>query len=96
MPEEVASKGSSGVLYFLVGLGLGSLVSILFAPTSGSEAREYLSERVSELQERAATSFEESKETVAQKKQQITAAIDAGRKVYEQEVAKAKAAGTET
>ena len=33
--------------------------------------------------------------TVTQKKEQIAAAVDAGRDVYKQEIAKAKAAGTE-
>ena len=42
MSEELASKKSgSTIFYFLMGLGLGSLISILFAPKSGDETREY-------------------------------------------------------
>ena len=42
MSEELAAKKSgSRVFYFLVGLSLGSLISILFAPKSGDETREY-------------------------------------------------------
>jgi gas vesicle protein len=108
MSEELAAKKSgSRVFYFLVGLSLGSLISILFAPKSGDETREYLSDKLKEgsdythkktheLRERAAVVVEQGKNMVTQKKEQIAAAVDAGRDVYKQEIAKAKAAGTET
>lgn len=108
MSEELAAKKSnSKVVYFLLGLGLGSLVSVLFAPKSGDETREYLSdklgegseyarEKAHELSERAAGVFEQSKNMVTQKKEQVAAAVDVGRKAYKQEIAKAKTAGTET
>ena len=39
--DNVGSK----VSFFLVGLGIGALVGILFAPKSGEETREYLTSR---------------------------------------------------
>jgi len=39
MADSVGSK----VTYFLVGLGLGALVGVLFAPKAGDETRDYLS-----------------------------------------------------
>ena len=44
MAERIDSK----VTYFLLGLGVGSLIGILFAPKSGEETREYLSQKVNE------------------------------------------------
>jgi gas vesicle protein len=44
MTEKIDSK----VTYFLVGMGVGSLLGILFAPKSGEETREYLSQKVNE------------------------------------------------
>ena len=41
MADNVGSK----VSFFLVGLGIGALVGILFAPKSGEETREYLSSK---------------------------------------------------
>jgi gas vesicle protein len=108
MSDELAAKKSdSKVFYFLAGLALGSLISVLFAPKSGEETREYLSNKLKEgseythkkaheLREQAATVVEDGKSMVTQKKEQIAAAVDVGRKAYKQEIAKAKAAGTET
>jgi gas vesicle protein len=107
MSEELAAKGGSVPSYFLVGLGLGSLIGILFAPKSGAETRgylldklrkgsEYTHKKTHELRERTAALGKKGKNVVTQKKEQVTAAVDVGREVYKQEIAKAKAAGTET
>ena len=40
MAQNIIPKGN----YFLVGLGIGSLIGVLFAPKSGEETREYLAE----------------------------------------------------
>ena len=97
MVEKIGSK----VGYFLVGLGIGSLVGILFAPKSGEETREYLAQKVREgneygqkkareLTERAEDLVERGKEVVTQTKEQIAAAVDVGRETYEREKSKAK------
>ena len=44
MSNNVGSK----VSFFLVGLGIGSLIGILFAPKSGEETRDYLSSKADE------------------------------------------------
>jgi gas vesicle protein len=83
------------------------LIGILFAPKSGAETRGYFSDKLKEgseyahkktheLRERVAALGKHGKNVVTQKKEQITAAVDVGREVYEEEKAKAKAAGTET
>src|SRR5215469_10466652 len=41
MADNVGSK----VSYFLVGLGVGALMGVLFAPKSGEETRDYLAKR---------------------------------------------------
>ena len=94
MPEETDPRTGSKLLYFVIGLGLGSLISILFVPKSGDETREYLSEKTNELKSRAASAVEHGKNLATEKKEQLAAAVDAGRKVYNQEIGKAKAAGT--
>ena len=99
MAEKIISKAS----YFLVGLGIGSLMGILFAPKSGEETREYLSQRaregsecaqekVRELKERAEDLVEHGKEVVMQKKEQIATAVDVGREAYQREKSKAQGA----
>jgi gas vesicle protein len=99
MAEKIVSKAS----YFLVGLGIGSLIGILFAPKSGEETREYLSQKTREgnefaqkkareLKERAEDLLDHGKEVVMQKKEQIATAVDAGREAYQRERSKAQRA----
>jgi gas vesicle protein len=97
MSDNVASK----VSYFLIGLGIGSLLGILFAPKSGEETREFLSSKADEgreyaqrkareLRERAEDLIERSKEIMARQKDSISAAVDAGKEAYQREKAKAQ------
>ena len=69
MADNVGSK----VSYFLVGLGVGALVGVLFAPKSGEDTREFLSNKADEgkdyaqrkareLRERADELIERSKD----------------------------------
>jgi gas vesicle protein len=99
----MAEKIDSKVSYLLLGLGVGSLIGILFAPKSGEETREYLSQKLKEgseyaqkkareLTERAEDLVERGKEVVTRKKEKIAAAVDVGRKAYQEEKSKAKGA----
>jgi gas vesicle protein len=99
MSDSVGSK----VSFFLVGLGVGTLLGILFAPKSGEETREYLASRADEgreyaqrkareLRERAEDLIERSKEIMARQKDAVrdtvTGAVEAGKEAYRE---KAKA-----
>ena len=97
MSDNVGSK----VSFFLVGLGIGALVGILFAPKSGEETREYLSQKADEgreyaqrkareLRERAEDIIERGKETAVRQKENLAAAVEAGREAYQREKAKAQ------
>ncbi|MBI3670665.1 MAG: YtxH domain-containing protein, partial [Acidobacteria bacterium] len=69
----MADNTGSKISFFLVGLGIGTLLGILFAPKSGEETREYLTQKAEEgreyaqkkareLRERADDLLERSKE----------------------------------
>jgi len=49
---------------FLFGLGIGIGLGVLFAPTSGQETRENLSERASDLASTARESYEHGRERI--------------------------------
>jgi gas vesicle protein len=96
MSDNVGSK----VSVFLVGLGIGALIGILFAPKSGEETRDYLSSKADEgrdyaqkkareLRERAEDLIERSKEIMSRQRDSITAAVDAGKDAYTREKSKA-------
>lgn len=97
MADNVGSK----VTYFLVGLGIGALVGVLFAPKSGEETRDLLSKRADEgkdytqrkareLRERAEEMIERGKEIATKQKDSISAAVEAGREAYQREKSKAQ------
>jgi gas vesicle protein len=89
MADTVGSK----VSFFLVGLGVGALIGVLFAPKSGEDTREFLSKRADdgrefaqkkarELRERADDLIERSKEVASRKRDSISAAVEAGRDAF--------------
>ena len=88
--------GSPKFIYFLAGVGIGALIGILFAPQAGEQTRELISERAEEgrdyllrkgreVREQASTFMDRGKETLAQQREQISAAIDAGKQAYRAE-----------
>jgi gas vesicle protein len=95
------NNAGSKVSFFLVGLGIGALVGILFAPKSGEETREFLAQKADEgreyaqrkareLRERAEDLVERGKSAATRQKETISAAVDAGRDAYQREKSKAQ------
>src|SRR3984957_19532657 len=96
MENNIASK----ITYLSVGIGIGALVTILFAPKSGEETREYLAQKAEEgkeytrsqareLRERAEDVVERGKQAAARQNQSINAAFEAGKETYLGDKAKA-------
>ena len=90
---------SSKVNYFCVGLGIGAVAGMLFAPKSGAETRkemvrkaeegkEYAQDKARELRERAEDVVESGKQVSAHFKQAISGAVAAGRAAYQDEMSK--------
>jgi gas vesicle protein len=89
MADNVGSK----VSYFLVGLGVGALMGVLFAPKSGEETRDYLNKRADdgrefaqkkakELRDRADDLIERGKDAATRKRDSIASAVEAGRDAF--------------
>ncbi len=88
------SNGGSKMVYFLAGLGVGAIMALLFAPQSGEETREYLSRKADEsreyvsgrgreLRRQAEELVEKAKDLVTQQKEQLSAALEAGKQAYQ-------------
>ena len=95
-------NGSSGVLWFLAGLGIGAAVAILYAPQSGSETREilmakaeegrdFVKKRAREAREQAEQWATRGKEVINSQKEQLRSAVEAGRQAYREKTAAAAA-----
>jgi gas vesicle protein len=91
MADESCS--GSGILWFLAGLGIGTAVGVLYAPKAGRETRDSLysaaeegrdlvQERARKYQEQAQQWADRGKEVIAQQKDNIRSAFEAGRQAY--------------
>lgn len=89
----MADDSSSGIVWFIAGLGIGAALGVLYAPKSGRETREAIlnaadegkqavSERARQYREQAEGWYEKGRNTVAQQKDQFRSAFEAGRQAY--------------
>ena len=88
--DEGAGAGSI-LLAFILGAVSGAAVALLYAPTTGRETRELLSEKTREGRETAAEAAKKGREVIAQSRETLTSAIERGREVYQQARAREKA-----
>ncbi len=93
------SNGGSKVAFFLAGMGIGAILALLFAPKSGEETRELITRKAGEgreyvkakgleLRKDAEELVDKAKEVVNQQKEQLSAALEAGKQAYHEEKAK--------
>ena len=95
------SSTSSKLAYFLIGGGIGAVIALLFAPRSGKETREIIAQKAVEgkelltsagknMSDSVSTYLEKGKEVVNTQRDQLTAAIEAGKQAYRDEKAKSQ------
>ncbi len=95
------TNGATKVAYFLAGMGLGAIVALLFAPRSGKETRDYITQRAEEgreyvsaksrdVRKQAEEAVEKAKEVVTKQKEQLSAALEAGKQAYQEEKGKSR------
>ena len=86
--------------YFFLGLGVGVAAGLLFAPKSGEETRtlikskasdgaDYVRKRGENLRDSASEIIDKSRDVVARQKEQLNAAVQAGKQAYRETVASA-------
>ncbi|MFB3922984.1 MAG: YtxH domain-containing protein [Terriglobia bacterium] len=94
-------NGASKVAFFLAGAGIGAVLALLFAPKSGKETRDfltqkaeegrdYVSNRGREIRKQAEEAVDKAKDVVSKQKEQLSAALEAGKQAYQEEKAKAR------
>ena len=91
--------------YFFLGLGVGVAVGILFAPKSGEETRTllkskadegrgYLKRRSEDLRSGATELYERGRSTVSRQRENLSAAVEAGKQAYREAVGGGAEAGS--
>jgi gas vesicle protein len=83
MSRDDTTGGGGVLLAFLAGAVAGAAVALLFAPATGDETRQYLSDRAREGRERAMSAAREGRETLRRQKDQVISAIDRGREAFD-------------
>ena len=88
--------GGAKFFYFLTGLGIGALIGVLFAPESGEKTREMIAGKAEEgrdfvlnksreLRDQAADYVERGKGALADQREHLVAAVEAGKQAYRAE-----------
>ncbi len=88
--------------YFLTGVGIGALIGVLFAPSSGEQTREviaskaeegrdYVLRKSREVRDQATEYVERGKEVLTEQRGHLAAAVDAGKQAYHSEAPSRKA-----
>lgn len=86
-------ENNNNLSYFFLGLGLGVAVGLLFAPKSGPETRGLIADKADEARQqlrrqgeglRDSTSdlLDKGRDLLAKQKDQINAAVEAGKQAY--------------
>ena len=86
-----------GLANFLLGLGIGVAVGLLFAPKSGEETRdilltkadegkEYLKKQTSGLVDSAGDLLDKGRDLIGKQKENLNEAIAAGKQAYREKV----------
>jgi gas vesicle protein len=99
----MADNDGSGFLWFLAGLGIGAAVGILYAPGTGEETRQKIrdaaeqgrdvvKDRARQAREQAGTWVDRGRDYIAQQKDQLRSAVDAGKQAYHEATAEDKTA----
>ncbi len=94
------NNGGSNLGFFLAGMGIGAVLALLFAPQSGKETRdlitqkagegrEYVSGRSKELRQQAEDLVDRGKERLAREREKVNSALEAGKQAYREEKSKA-------
>jgi gas vesicle protein len=88
-------------LYFVLGAFIGAATALLLAPRSGEETRRMIAAKAREgadlmtnhtrgFAEKTSTYIDRGKELLQQQRDQLSAAIEAGKQAYREEKDKAK------
>lgn len=95
----------NGLSAFLLGLGVGVGIGMLFAPKSGQETREliknkagegsdYIKQRGSDLKNSASEWVDKGRDVLGRQRDNLTDAMEAGKRAYRDTVSDTKAEGT--
>jgi gas vesicle protein len=78
-------RSNDELFYFLAGVTVGVIATLLITPYSGEETRQYLRERVDEGRERAGDMLERGKDFI-ENRGSVSNVLGYGRKNYQEKI----------
>jgi gas vesicle protein len=76
--------GAGGVLFaFAAGAAVGAAVALLFAPATGEDTRDFLSQRAKEGRDKAAEAAKQGRDMVNRSRETLTTAFDRAREQFQ-------------
>jgi gas vesicle protein len=84
MAKDEGGSAGSILLAFILGAVSGAAVALLYAPSAGSETREYLGEKAREGRAKAAEAAAKGREAIKEGRETLATAIERGREAYQQ------------
>jgi len=80
------ARDNSGTLMvaFVIGALTGAAVALLFAPSTGEEAREFLGQKAREGKAKARDAMDQGREYYNSQRDNLATAVDRGREAFEQ------------
>ncbi len=78
-------EGQAGVVLmtFVLGAIAGAAAALLWAPTTGKETRQYLNQKARESRDKATVAARRGRELVNEQGEQLSTAVNRGRKAYQ-------------
>lgn len=82
--DNYGGGAGSVMVAFMMGAVAGATLALLFAPASGDETREYLSQKARESRDKAREAVEQGREFYQRQRDSVGTAIERGREAYQQ------------
>ena len=84
MARDEGPGAGTVMLAFLVGAAAGAAVALLYAPATGAETREFLSEKAREGRDRAVDAAARGRQAVNEGRETLAISLERGREAFQQ------------